>query len=76
MCKTDQLIEYITSDIISYIMEDTKLPLPEAMQRLYTSQTYAKLNDIETGLYREGSPYVYDIFKSEKANGKIIQEEI
>ena len=25
MSKTDQLIEYITSDIISYIMEDTKL---------------------------------------------------
>lgn len=76
MSKTDQLIEYITSDIISYIMEDSNLPMLEAMQQLYTSQTYAKLNDLETGLYRESSPYVYDIFKTEKANGKIIQEEI
>ena len=76
MSKTDQLIEYITSDIISYIMEDSNLPMLEAMQQLYTSQTYAKLNDLETGLYRESSPYVYDIFKTEKANGKILQEEI
>ena len=76
MSKTDQLIEYITSDIISYIMEDSKLPMLEAMQQLYTSQTYVKLNDLETGLYRESSPYVYDIFKTEKANGKILQEEI
>ena len=57
-------------------MEDSKLPMLEAMQQLYTSQTYVKLNDLETGLYRESSPYVYDIFKTEKANGKIIQEEI
>ena len=76
MSKTDQLIEYITSDIISYIMEDSNLPMLEAMQQLYTSQTYVKLNDLETGLYRESSPYVYDIFKTEKANGKILQEEI
>ena len=76
MSKTDQLIEYITSDIISYILEDSKLPMLEAMQQLYTSQTYVKLNDLETGLYRESSPYVYDIFKTEKANGKILQEEI
>ena len=76
MSKQDQLIEYITSDIIAYIMEDSKATMTEAMQSLYCSETFAKLNDIETGLYLESSPYVYDIYKTEKAYGKIVQEEI
>ena len=76
MSKQDQLIEYISGDIIEYIMEDSKMTMTEAMQSLYGSETFAKLNDIETGLYLESSPYVYDIYKTEKAYGKIVQEEI
>lgn len=76
MTKQEQLIEYITGDIVSFIMEDTKLPINEAMQKLYNSQTFLKLNDTETGLYLESPAYVYDIYKSERANGRIIQEEL
>ena len=76
MSVQEQLIEYITSDIIEYIIEDTQLSMTEAMQSLYNSETFAKLNDVETGLYLESSPYVYDIYKTEKAYGKIVQEEI
>ena len=76
MSIQDQLIEYITSDIIAYIMEDSETTMTEAMRSLYYSETFAKLNDLETGLYLESSPYVYDIYKTEKAYGKIVQEEI
>ena len=76
MSKQEQLIEYITIDIISYIMEDSKLSMVEAMTSLYNSETFAKLNDIETGLYLESPLYVYDIFKTEIAYGRIVQEEI
>ena len=76
MSKREQLIEYITSDIVSFIMEDTNLSMLEAMQRLYSSETFSKLNDEETGLYLESPAYVYDIYKNEKTNGRIIQEEI
>ena len=76
MSKREQLVEYITSDIVSFIMEDTNLSMLEAMQRLYSSETFSKLNDEETGLYLESSAYVYDIYKNEKTNGRIIQEEI
>ena len=76
MSKQEQLIEYITSDMVSFIMEDNKLSMNDALQRLYNSQTFEKLNDLETGLYRESSSYVYDIYKSEKENGRIVQEEI
>ena len=76
MSKQEQLIEYITSDIISYIMEESKLPMVEAMTSFYNSETFKKLNDLETGLYLESPLYVYDIFKTEKAYGRIFQEEM
>ncbi len=76
MSKQEQLIEYITSDIISYIMEDSKLPMIDAMSSFYKSETFTKLNDLETGLYLESPLYVYDIFKTERAYGRIVQEEM
>ncbi|MBQ7159120.1 MAG: hypothetical protein IJS09_06840 [Treponema sp.] len=76
MSKQEQLIEYITSDLISYIMDDAKVSMEEAMSSLYKSETFAKLNDFETGLYLESPLYVYDILKTEKAYGRIVQEEI
>ena len=66
MSKQEQLIEYITSDIVSFIMEEKNISMIEAMQRLYSSETFSKLNDIETGLYVESPTYVYDIYKTEK----------
>jgi len=46
------------------------------MDLFYSSQTFAKLNDIETGLYLESSDYVYTLFQDELNFGKIIQTEI
>ena len=57
-------------------MKDFKIPIIEAIQWLYTSETFSKLNNIETGLYLESPSYVYGIYKSEKENGRIIQQEI
>ena len=76
MSKKKMLAELITGDLISYLMEDEKLPLIEAMRKLYTSDTFAKLVDTETGLYLESSPYVYDIFKTEQEHGKLVQLEV
>ena len=42
------------------------LPMVVAITSFYSSETFAKLNDIETGLYIERPLYVYDIFKTEK----------
>ena len=76
MSKQEQLIEYTTADLVSFIMTDEKISMVEAMQRLYTSETFSKLNDIETGLYFESPTYAYDIYKTEKAFGRIVQDEI
>ena len=75
MSKAEQLIEFTTQDIVSYLVQDNDISMAEAMRRFYTSTTYEKLEDPETGLYLEGSAYVYSILKDEK-DGIILQNEI
>jgi hypothetical protein len=75
MNKQDFLIEYSIQDIIAYHMEDTKCDIETAMKHFYTSVVFEKLQDIDTGLYRESSAYVYDLFKIELEHGKLIQLE-
>ena len=71
MSKREQLAEYITQDIVSYIMEDDKVDMITAMHRFYTSETYEKLMDGETGLYREASAYVYSLYMDECRKGML-----
>lgn len=40
--------------------------MEQAMERFYMSGVFDKLNDIETGLYLEGSAYIYEMLKREK----------
>ncbi len=76
MSKQEQLMEYITQDIVTFIMEDEKLDMSAAMHKFYASNTYDKLMDAETGLYLESSAYVYELFKDESLHGEIVQNEI
>ena len=66
MSKADMLIEYIVGDIVGYIMEDNNLKIGEAMAIFYDSRIFEKLHDIETGLYLNGSAYVYELFKEDR----------
>ena len=65
MSKKEKLVEYTTKDIVNYLMEDKRIPLDSAMNIFYNSSLFDKLQDIETGLYLQGSAYVYDILKDE-----------
>ena len=67
------LTELNIQDIIAYIAEDTKVEYDEAIDRFYRSETFSKLTDKETGLYRESAAYIYELFKAELANGKLTQ---
>ena len=76
MGKQEQLIEFCIQDIVEFIVNDRNIPYDEAMNCFYSSETFSKLADTETGLYLESSAYVYDIYQSECENGKLIQIEI
>ena len=76
MTKQDQLMEFCVQDIIERIVKEHNIDYDEAMNLFYSSQTFTKLNDIETGLYLESSDYVYTLFRDELNFGKTIQTEI
>ena len=76
MDKKELLIEYIIQDIIDMLSSDQGIEYDEAMNKFYNSEVFEKLQDKKTGLYRESSAYVYDLFKDEMIFGHIIQAEI
>lgn len=63
--QQQEMIEYTTQEVIRYLIEDNGLTVEQAMGRFYMSQTFGKLSDIETGLYLEGSSYIYEMLKRE-----------
>ena len=63
--KQKQLIEYALQDIVALLMERKGLALQEAMKVVYHSTLYGKLQDIGTGLYLEGSEYLYGLLAEE-----------
>ena len=73
--KTSYDIEYMNEcmvrDLAVMLIEDYEISIPEALDILYNSETYEKLQDARTGLYFQSPIYVYDFLQHELKNGKI-----
>ena len=52
-------------------MEDFKYSLEEALDCVYNSELFEKLQDVNTGLYYQSSSYNYELLKNEMKYGKI-----
>ena len=76
MGKKEMLMEYITQDVIEFILQDFSVEYDEAMRLFYQSAVFEKLRDPETSLYLESPAYVYNLFQDEMNFGKIVQAEI
>lgn len=70
------LIEGITQDLIKYLCEDKAIIIEDALDRVYNSEVFQRISDVETGLYRESSSYIYELLKDELVEGKFVQKEI
>lgn len=64
-------IECLTSELVQMLMDEYGWDVRRAMDELYASQTYAKLNDIECGLFYQGAVYIFQFLKNEIEHGKI-----
>ena len=60
-----QMIEFSTMDLVSAVAECKKLSPREAMDIVYKSEFFKKLQDPETGLYRESKAYLMKKFRQE-----------
>ena len=60
-----QMIEFSTMDLVKAVAVSRKLSLAEAMSVVYKSPFFLKLQDPETGLYRESKAYLINRFNQE-----------
>jgi 3-hydroxyacyl-CoA dehydrogenase len=74
--KIRYMMDFVTTEIILLIMENTELAAPEAMKAFYNSEVFERLCDSGTGLYRESGGYVYELYKTEREYGRLVQTEI
>ena len=68
------LINARIKDMAMWLMEDFKYSLEEALDCVYNSELFERLQNLETGLYYESSGYNYELLKDELKYGKIVGE--
>jgi len=73
--KIRYMINFVTTEVISSLMEDSERTVQEAMKAFYNSGVFERLCDVETGLYRESGGYVYDLYKTELKYGRLVRTE-
>ena len=59
------LIESLCEDLVPMLMEEYGITSDKAMDTLYKSRTFSKVEDPQTGLYYQGSVYVFEYLKQE-----------
>lgn len=57
--------EDMYADLIQILMEEYGYTLEKAMDTLYNSETFARLQNAETGLYYQSPGYVYSFLANE-----------
>lgn len=63
--------EGLVKDMTLLLIEEQGMSMEEALDTLYTSETYARLCDSSTGLYFQSPRYVLSFLLSEIETGKI-----
>lgn len=71
MTDFDYMLEGMARDLTVMLMERRKMPMTDALDTLYNSETYEKLSDPRSGLYFQSPGYVYDFLDKEIEYGKM-----
>ena len=71
MKEIQYMNECMMRDLAVMLMDEYNISLAEALDILYNSETYEKLQDPATGLYFQSPVYVFDFLQRELRQGKI-----
>ena len=55
------LTDYVLSELVKYVMEDTSCSIEQAMERVYNSPLMPALQDEEGELYVKSPAYLYEL---------------
>lgn len=61
-----QLKRSAITRLIEWVMKKESLSLPDATKVVYDAKLFGLIEDEETGLYREGPVYLYDMLCEER----------
>ena len=64
-------IECLAAELTAMLMAEYGWDIRRALDELYASLTFTKLNDPECGLYYQGAVYIFQFLKTEIETGKI-----
>ena len=64
-------IEVLTQKLIEMLMEDENLTMEQAMDTVYNSHTYEKIENPNTGLFYQGAVYVMELLQEELKHQKL-----
>jgi hypothetical protein len=64
-------VEFLAADLTGMLIEHYGWDMIKALDVLYGSETFARVNDPECGLYYQGAVYVFSFLKNEIETGKI-----
>lgn len=64
-------IECLTTELTEMLIEKYGWGIKKALDELYSSETYARLNDPACGLYYESAVYVFSYLQNEIETGVV-----
>ena len=70
--ETKFLLMSLVDKMVYLVMNEYKLSMSQALDLVYTSETYSKIEDLKTGLYYQSAAYNFNLLKHEIAYGKIV----
>ena len=59
--RTTYLTNYVLSELVKYVMEDTGCGIEQAMEQVYKSPLMEALQDEENELYVQSPAYLYEM---------------
>ena len=63
------LTDYVLSELVKYVMEDTGCSIEDAMERVYNSSLMTALQDEENELYVQSPAYLYELLNQQLSHG-------
>ncbi len=61
--------EDMYADLVQLLMEHWRYPMDKALETLYNSDIFARLQDKDTGLYYQSPGYVFSFLDNEQKSG-------
>ncbi len=70
--ETKFLLMSLVDKMVYLVMNEYNMSMTQALDLVYSSETYSKIEDLDTGLYYQSAAYNFNLLKHEIAYGKIV----